>query len=593
MTKENFQVNLRGIVEILSHHLYSSPRVYLRELIQNARDAVVARGEIDAEAPRTIEIVVDQLAGEIVVLDQGIGLTEDEMRSLLATIGASSKRRDFLAARRQYLGQFGIGLLSCFLIANQIEVRSRSARAEDAPTMVWLGSADGTYTVRRAEEPLERPGTEVRIHARPDDREWVSYSRVHLLARQFASLLEIPVVLRASGTPGQELVSAETPPWRLGEEESADWCSRELGFTPLAVLPIEVPAAGVAGVAYIVDSPGRVGNRRGDVVHSHGMFVSGDNTQLAPDWAYFVQLAIEAGELGLTASREALQESALLEQVRERIGDQIRQQVERLAVRDPDAFEYFMAVHDKGLLAMAASDQDMLDFVVRHVPWQTSEGSMTLHEITQNRGSALYVTKVSDFTSFAPLMRAQGKLLINGGYVYGREILQLADGLKGRPRDLAVLDVDKLLDDLPRPSGENTALAARIRAYAEPALTPLDVQVELRSFLPESTSALYIRSGGSFGSDELDDSDPWAALASEFQTRPAGPRLVLNVASPPVRSLAGELDGHLRNEAFVGLYVLGMLTAGETINERHQAMLSQSLRVLIDAATGPRGPGEP
>jgi molecular chaperone HtpG len=162
VTKENFQVDLRGIVEILSHHLYSSPRVYVRELLQNARDAVIGRLRVEPNAfegmqRAPIEVLVDDASRSIVVRDYGIGLTEDEARGLLATIGASSKRREFAAARRDYLGQFGIGLLSCFLVGDAIEVRSRSARDPNAPTMQWVGYGDGTYTVRPADEPLAEP----------------------------------------------------------------------------------------------------------------------------------------------------------------------------------------------------------------------------------------------------------------------------------------------------------------------------------------------------------------------------------------------------------------------------------------------------
>ena len=150
MTGEAFRVDLRGVVDILSHHLYSSPRVYLRELIQNARDAVVARQDLDdpgldGREPRRILVQADAATGTVTVSDGGIGLTQEEMRDVLATIGASSKTADLTRARRRFLGQFGIGLLSCFLVADRIEVRSRSARTPDAPTLLWIGSANGTW----------------------------------------------------------------------------------------------------------------------------------------------------------------------------------------------------------------------------------------------------------------------------------------------------------------------------------------------------------------------------------------------------------------------------------------------------------------
>ncbi|MFN8031625.1 MAG: HSP90 family protein, partial [Dermatophilaceae bacterium] len=95
-----------------SHHLYSSERVYLRELLQNARDAIEARRRLDPALVPAIEVVPSENFAPMVVRDNEIGLTDAEMRSLLATIGGSSKRDDFAVARRKFLCQFGIGLLS-------------------------------------------------------------------------------------------------------------------------------------------------------------------------------------------------------------------------------------------------------------------------------------------------------------------------------------------------------------------------------------------------------------------------------------------------------------------------------------------------
>src|SRR5262245_50998025 len=105
-----FQVDLRGLVDLLSQHLYSSPRVYIRELLQNAVDATTARRQLDPGASGAIKITLT--ANGISVADSGIGLTEAEAHQFLATIGNSSKRDDLEGARREFLGQFGIGLLA-------------------------------------------------------------------------------------------------------------------------------------------------------------------------------------------------------------------------------------------------------------------------------------------------------------------------------------------------------------------------------------------------------------------------------------------------------------------------------------------------
>ncbi|MDX6261600.1 MAG: molecular chaperone HtpG, partial [Kribbellaceae bacterium] len=120
MGSEKFQVDLHGVVDLLSNHLYSSPRVYLRELLQNAVDAITARRAVEADAPGRIDVQVDDR--RISVSDSGIGLNPDQVTELLATIGRSSKRDEIGFARTEFLGQFGIGLLSAFMVAEEIEV---------------------------------------------------------------------------------------------------------------------------------------------------------------------------------------------------------------------------------------------------------------------------------------------------------------------------------------------------------------------------------------------------------------------------------------------------------------------------------------
>ncbi|MBF1736119.1 MAG: HSP90 family protein, partial [Trueperella pyogenes] len=110
-----FQVDLRGMVDLLSRNLYSGPRVYIRELLQNGLDAIEARSALDPDCPRRVTITIE--GRTLKCRDSGIGLTEEEAAGLLSTIGASSKRDELGMARSDFLGQFGIGMLSCFMIS--------------------------------------------------------------------------------------------------------------------------------------------------------------------------------------------------------------------------------------------------------------------------------------------------------------------------------------------------------------------------------------------------------------------------------------------------------------------------------------------
>ncbi len=199
-----FQVDLRGLVDLLSHHLYSSPRVYLRELMQNAVDALTARHALEPAADAGAFGIRLYADGSVVrVEDDGVGLTEADVHTFLATIGRSSKRAERIAEQRaDFIGQFGIGLLSCFLVADEIHVLSRSARTPDAPAVEWRGRGDGSYTVRTLPASARpRPGTTVTLTPRADAGEWTRPAQVHALARHFGSLLRHPVTFD-DGTAG-------------------------------------------------------------------------------------------------------------------------------------------------------------------------------------------------------------------------------------------------------------------------------------------------------------------------------------------------------------------------------------------------------
>ena len=116
-TQQNFRVDLGGVIELLSRNLYSSPGVFVRELIQNAMDAITARDALQGEpAPRLVTIspfgvaTANSPAEEFALADGGIGVSAEDVEQFLATVGASSKREDLEASRHQYIGQFGIGL---------------------------------------------------------------------------------------------------------------------------------------------------------------------------------------------------------------------------------------------------------------------------------------------------------------------------------------------------------------------------------------------------------------------------------------------------------------------------------------------------
>ncbi len=319
-----FQVDLRGVVDLLSHHLYASPRVYVRELLQNAVDAITARRAGEPDAPGRVLFEPPEVTGDgtLRVSDTGIGLTEAQVHELLATIGRSSKRDDLGFARHEFLGQFGIGLLSCFLVADEIRVDTRAA---GAPAVRWTGYADGRYSLEPAEHGRVEVGTTVTLAPRRGSEQWLTGATVVELAGLYGSLLpcEVGVAMPDGWVP----VTEGALPWAETSERRATliaYAQKVFGFTPIDVIDLDVAEAGLAGVAFVLPQPANPAARTGHRVYLKRMLLAEGAEGLLPEWAFFARCVVDASELKPTASREALYDDALLESTREALGEQLR-----------------------------------------------------------------------------------------------------------------------------------------------------------------------------------------------------------------------------------------------------------------------------
>ena len=153
-----FQIHLRGIIDLLSKHLYSGPEVFVRELLQNGVDAIRARQKLDPDFAGSLNLELHTPKGKpatLVATDDGIGLTEDEVHRFLATIGESSKRMAEGDRPTDFIGQFGVGILSCFLVS-----ATRSSSSPSRPRTSRRPSSGGpgrTGRTRSARWPTTWP----------------------------------------------------------------------------------------------------------------------------------------------------------------------------------------------------------------------------------------------------------------------------------------------------------------------------------------------------------------------------------------------------------------------------------------------------
>ncbi len=611
MSERAFQVDLGGLVDLLSSHLYSGPHVYVRELLQNAVDAVTARRSVDEHCDASIEVRPADVGtdGMLAVVDTGIGLTLDEVGELLATIGGTSKRDPLGFGREDFLGQFGIGLLSCFLVTDEVQVVTRSA-APDQPAVMWLGRSSGVYEARELADdesdllgllPAGGVGTSVMFRPRVGRAEWTTSTTVLRLAQEYGELLPMSVrVVTPDG--GSVDVTAGEAPWdrdgSSGVRRAAllDHARRHLDPHPFEVLPVEVPEAGLKGVAAILGRPSAAGARQSHRVYLKGMLLGAAVDGLAPDWAFFVRFSVSATQLRPTASREALYEDELLQAVRESLGSQVRQWLTRLAATDPDRLGEFLSLHQMGVKALALHDDELLRVILPWLPFETTLGWTTLAEFRRTFPEVRYTSTVDEFRQISAVAAAQGIGVVNGGYAYDAELIQRFAVVEPEAvvELMAAVDLDSFVEDV------DSAAALELRGPLSAVRSVLDrlgCDAELRQFDPITLPSLYLDDRDRRHRRESrrvnEESDAlWAEILGVLDDgREGRPRLLLNYRNPTVHRVLRLEDPRLLALAVESLYCQALLLGHHPLRPVDSAALNRAFLGLlewsVDAAPGP------
>ena len=561
--REQFHVDLRGIVDILSHHLYSSPKVFLRELLQNATDALEARSRIEPGFSGAVRVTSAVGSEPLVVRDDGVGLTADEMRSLLATIGGSSKRGDFAGARRQLLGQFGIGLLSCFLVGDTVELRSRSAKEPDSPTIAWIGRSDGTFQITEAEVPLDSPGTEVRVHPRHGDLTWCNPEATRQLAGAYVEHLPVDVLV------DDVLVSTVTPPWDLPVQEQLQWCRDRMGFDPLGIVPLDSSLLNVRGIGFVLPYTAMPGHRTGDRLYSKGMLVADSDSHILPGWAFFCRAVIDGGDLPVTASRESFQETGSLDIVRERLGHVLLGELIMVQGLQPDAYDEVMRLHSDGLKALATETEDMRDLLRSTMPFHTTAGDRTLDGLVADGAAVPYVTDPDVYAAMVDVAVHAGTLVLDASGPFDAEIIRTLDPDAKVFHEIGSSDIAAIA------APEPTQDAAAARRLVERVTAALDgVDVDVAHFRPDTRPALW-----------------WPHSDADTAEAAARTSLVLNANHPAVGRLLQAPDSTDIADAARALHVVGMLLGRAAIGPDGAQNLADAVGALVVDWAECRSPG--
>lgn len=583
----SFQVDLRGIIRLLSENLYSSADVFLRELLQNAVDAMEARKGVETDfSDGRILISYHRDAGgqaELVFSDNGIGLTCEEIHTFLSVIGQSSKRGEM--KRSGFIGQFGIGLLSCFLVTDEILVQSRSVREKRG--WRWLGRSDGTYQVTEEQDEL-MPGTKVTLKLEGKMARRYGEEKVIGLLKEYGFMIQIPVDFEGDG--GLRRINDGFIPWRqsfCSGEDILQFGELMFGESFFGVVPIL--GEGLRGYAFISErqtSAAAVGQHK---IYLKDMLITEDGKELIPKWAFFTRCILNAENLTPMASREGFVSDHQLAKARNEIEKCLFDYFVTLSQYDVDKLKRLTIVHNVAIKSLAVENEQIYKLFFPFLVFSTNKGNLTGFQILEaaKKLPVYYCAQVDDYRRACPLV-GNARLLINAGYIYDTKLLQLLrhyyQGIRVEMFDEA--SYGELLEE---PSKTMRQQLTELLAVAEYVLDPFRCEVMLKQFDPADVPALYVAGvdgflDSAFGAGGF--SDFMSGFDMENFTSGYRTKLYLNARNPLIRRL-----GQIKNEEMIGnmikvLYVHAMLAGHYSLGERETEILNTGLIQLIEYGLG-------
>lgn len=361
-----FQSEVRQLLDIVIHSLYSNREIFLRELISNASDALdklrfealqddsLYEGEADLKI--RVEYNADQKT--ITVFDNGIGMTREEIIENLGTIAKSGTAQFFksltgdMSKDAQLIGQFGVGFYSSFIVAEKVEVSSRRASLPRGEGVRWISTGKGDYTV----ETIDRPqrGTKVVLYLGDEHREFLDGTRLRSIIKHYSDHISHPVVMPAEGEEkGEETVNRATALWvrnkkDISEEEYHEFYKHVAHDFEPPLAYVHHKVEGKLEYNSLLFIPSRAPFDLWDRHQRHGVklyvkrvFIMDDAEQLLPSWLRFIRGVVDSNDLPLNVSREILQHNKTIDSIRAGCTKKIMGLLRDMADKEAEKYRQF------------------------------------------------------------------------------------------------------------------------------------------------------------------------------------------------------------------------------------------------------------
>ncbi|HUH84424.1 MAG TPA: molecular chaperone HtpG, partial [Stellaceae bacterium] len=493
--KRSFQAEVSRLLDIVAHSLYSEKQIFLRELISNASDAcdrlrylALTEPNLTADGPEyRVVLTPDKETRRLVVADNGVGMSHDELIENLGTIARSGtahfmqqlsgdQRKDMAL-----IGQFGVGFYSAFMVSEKVEVLSRKAGEEQA--WLWVSDGRGEFTVEPAEKPSR--GTTITLHLLPDATEYAEGPRLRQVVKTYSDHIALPIVLAEGGK--ETTINTAAALWTRPKSEITPEQYREF-YHHVAHsfdepwLTLHAKAEGTLQYAMLLFVPATKPfdlfepQRKPRVkLYVRRVFITDDCPELLPSYLRFLRGIVDSEDLPLNVSREMLQNNPMLARMR---GQITKRALGELAKKAKEAdyvgfWENFGAVLKEGLYEDLEHREQLLPLIRCHST--ASDGLVALEEYVGRMKpgqEAIYTITGDDLA----LLRRSPQL--EGYRAKGVEVLLLTDPIDefwmpaiGKFKDHPLKSVTRGAADLAKIEGGVTP--AKPDAKSEGALASL------------------------------------------------------------------------------------------------------------------------
>ena len=401
-----FQAEVRQLLDLMIHSLYSNKEIFLRELVSNASDAadklrfeaLSDHNLYEGDADLKIRIACDKAARTITVSDNGIGMNRSEVIDNIGTI-AKSGTRQFLEALTgdkskdlKLIGQFGVGFYSSFIVADKVTLTTRRAGLGPEHGVRWESAGQGEYVIETVEKPTR--GTEVTLHLRAGDDEFLDGFRLRTIIHKYSDHITLPIVMQAETKDEDETVNKASALWARPKNEITpeeyDEFYRHVGHdfeAPLAHVHSRVE--GKQEYISLLYIPQRAPFDLWDREKRHGIklyvkrvFIMDDAEQLMPNYLRFVRGVIDSNDLPLNISREILQHNRDIDAIRSGSVKKVLDLLADLADKDQEKYAKFWAEFGRVLKEGVVEDSANRERIAKLLRFSSTRADQETPDVT-------------------------------------------------------------------------------------------------------------------------------------------------------------------------------------------------------------------